>query len=305
MKARTMEGKKMNLTGIWPAMVTPFTEDQRINEDAIQKLTNYLIEAGVHGLFALGTNGEFHMLDRDEKLAVAKEIIQTANGRVPVMVGTGGNSTKKVIDLSRDMEALGADALSIITPYFVAPDQTDLAVHYETIASAVTIPVMLYNIPSKTGMSIEAETVARLAKHPNILGIKDSSGKFDNIKAYIEATKNEEFAVFAGTDSLILQTLRAGGQGAVAATANVLPDKVLAIYEGFQNNDEQQAEEAQSSLQPLRETFVLGAIPSSLKKAVELAGIPVGPPRLPVTEAKGEVLQKIENMMQGYSLHTR
>ncbi|PAD19675.1 4-hydroxy-tetrahydrodipicolinate synthase [Terribacillus saccharophilus] len=295
----------MNLTGIWPAMVTPFSADQRINKEAIQKLTNYLIEAGVHGLFALGTNGEFHMLDRNEKLTVAGEIIRAANGRVPVMVGTGGNSTKEVIELSRDMEALGADALSIITPYFVSPDQSELAVHYETIASAVTIPVMLYNIPSKTGMTIEAQTVARLAKHPNILGIKDSSGNFDNIQAYIDVSKNEEFAVFAGTDSLILQTLRAGGQGAVAATANVLPDKVLAIYHGFQDNDEQQAEEAQSSLQPLRDTFGLGAIPSSLKKAVELVGIPVGPPRLPVTEANGEVLQQIKNMMQEYNIHTR
>ncbi|TDQ41102.1 4-hydroxy-tetrahydrodipicolinate synthase [Aureibacillus halotolerans] len=290
----------MKFAGIWPAMVTPMTEQQDISIPAIEQLTNELISYGVHGLFALGTNGEFHMLTKEEKRTVAKTIVRAAAGRVPVMAGTGGNSTREVIELSKEMESIGVDALSVITPFFVPPGPEELSVHYESIADAVGVPVILYNIPSKTGMSISADTAKRLAKHPNIAGIKDSSGDFDLIKAYIDVSQGEDFAVFAGTDSLILQTLQAGGHGAVAATANVLPDHVLAIYDGFLAKDARKSEEAQASLQALRDTFSLKAIPSALKKAVELKGIPAGPPRLPVTEASGAELEAIKHMMQGY-----
>ena len=290
----------MEFKGIFPAMLTPLDKDQKVNEKVLREMTNYFIEAGVHGLFALGTNGEFHLFTEEEKLNIAKIIIDEAKGRVPVMIGTGGNGTAEVIELSKKMEALGADALSVITPYFVTPSQEDLAVHYEKIAEAVSIPVLLYNIPGKTGMTIEPETVARLAKVKNIAGIKDSSGKFENIEQYINVTKDEDFSVLAGTDSLILKTLMAGGVGAIAATANMLPKTVVAIYNNWLNGNIDEAQKAQEALQPLRDTFPLSSIPASLKKAVELSGIPVGAPRLPIAELSGEALEKVKAMVQYY-----
>ena len=291
----------MKLAGIWPAIVTAFDEEQHVSEKNLKQLTDHLIGEGVHGLFILGTNGEFHTLTTEEKLLVARTVMEAADNRVPVMVGTGGNSTKEVIDLSLQMKDLGADALSIITPYFIPITQEELAEHYEYIADAIEMPIMLYNIPSKTGMHIEPETVERLADHPYIIGIKDSSGKFGNIQAYIDVTKGKDFAVFAGTDSLILQTLQAGGKGAVAATANVLPKTVLDIYRHAQE-DTAAAEAAQKSLQPLRDTFAYGTIPSSLKKAIQIKGFQVGDPRLPVKPVSEEALRKIENMMEQYKM---
>jgi 4-hydroxy-tetrahydrodipicolinate synthase len=290
----------LKLKGIYPAMLTPLTNNQNINEDVLRQLTNHLIQSIVHGIFALGTNGEFHLFNTEEKVRIAKIIIEEADGRVPVMVGTGGNSTEETIELSKRMENIGADALSIITPFFIPPTQEELLDHYKAIASATSLPVLLYNIPSKTGINISAEIVAELADDPNIVGIKDSSGNFDNVLAYIEAVKNKDFAVFAGTDSLILKTLLAGGQGAVAATANMLPETVLSIYTYWNEGNIEQAEKEQEKLQPLRDTFAYGTIPSSLKKATELFGIPVGPPKLPVKEVKGEGLEKIKQMVDSY-----
>ncbi|MGE7717702.1 4-hydroxy-tetrahydrodipicolinate synthase [Priestia megaterium] len=290
----------MELKGIMPALLTPLTKEQTVNERVLRQLTNHLIESGVHGIFALGTNGEFHLFNTEEKVKIAQIVIDEVNGRVPVLIGTGGNSTEEVIELSKRMEDIGADALSVITPYFVTPTQEEVIVHFQRIAEETSLPVLLYNIPSKTGMSLEPETVAKLAEVPNIVGIKDSSGNFENIKQYIEVTKGKDFSVFAGTDSLILKTLKAGGVGAVASTANMIPDIVLAIYSNWLNGNNEGAEEAQEKLKPLRDTFQYGTLPAALKKAVEIYGIPVGPPKLPVSELSGEGLEKVKLMVEGY-----
>jgi 4-hydroxy-tetrahydrodipicolinate synthase len=293
----------MDLKGIIPAMVTPLTQDQKVNEAVTRQLVNHLINSGVHGLFILGTNGEFHLFNNKEKVEIAKIVIEESNGRVPVMVGSGGNSTQETIELSQKMEELGAVALSVITPFFIAPTQEELAVHFEKVAESTSLPIILYNIPARTGVNIEPETVARLAKIKNIVGIKDSSGQFANIENYIKGTKDEEFAVYAGTDSLILQTLQAGGKGAVAATANMIPDIVVSIYNNWLEGNIEAAQEAQEKLQPLRDTFKYGTLPSSLKKAVELYSIPVGPPKLPVSEISGEALEKVKEMVEFYKQH--
>jgi 4-hydroxy-tetrahydrodipicolinate synthase len=290
----------MNVKGIIPAMVTPLTESQTVNVKVLRQLSNHLIESGVQGLFALGTNGEFHLFSSEEKMKIAQCIVDEVNGKVPVIVGTGGNSTAEVIELSKSMEEIGVDALTIITPYFITPTQEELMVHYEKIAESTNLPVILYNIPSRTGMHIEPETVARLSKVPNIIGIKDSSGIFENIKQYINVTKKENFAVIAGNDSLILKTLMAGGVGAVAGTANMVPDIVVSIYNNWLVGNIEEAKKAQEKLQPLRDAFKYGTLPSVLKKAVELYGIPVGPPKLPVSEISGDALDKVKEMVAFY-----
>ncbi|MGI6772057.1 MAG: 4-hydroxy-tetrahydrodipicolinate synthase [Acutalibacteraceae bacterium] len=276
------------LKGIIPAMLTPVTADFMINEHALRQLTNRLIDAGANAIFALGTNGEFFSLCKEDRLKVTKTVIDEVAGRVPVVIGTGAASTREAVELSKAAEALGADYLSVITPYFNALSQREVKEYYTQIANAVNIPILLYNIPGRTGINLEAETVRELSAIPNIVGIKDSSGKFENILKYIEYTKDIDFSVYAGTDSLILKTLMAGGDGAVAATANVLPEIVISIYKHWQNGEIEMAEKAQESLSVIRDFSAGFSIPSTYKAAVELQGIEAGPPvppALPLNEA--------------------
>lgn len=290
----------MDYKGIICAMVTPFDENQNINKKATCELIDYLIERKIYGLFILGTNGECHVLTDDEKVEFAKIVIEHTDNRVPVFVGTGGNSTREVINLSKRMESIGASALSIITPYFIPPTQDELIIHYKTIAESVNLPIIMYNMPSKTGVNIEPESVRNLAKIKNIVGIKDSSGNLENMKAYIEATKDEDFCVFSGSDSLILDVLKAGGQGAVASTANFLTEIDVAIYKNFIDGDIEAAQKAQESIEELRRILKLGTIPSVIKKAVVLNGIDVGSARFPVMKPTGENLKEIKKVVENY-----
>ncbi|AYJ88790.1 MULTISPECIES: 4-hydroxy-tetrahydrodipicolinate synthase [Bacillus] len=290
----------MNIQGIIPAILTPLTEKEHFHPEVATQLVNRLIDSGVHGIFALGTNGEFHLFSEEEKLQIAETVVNAVGRRVPVFIGAGENSTEATIRLSNKLADLGVDVLSIITPYFVAPTQEELYEHFRHISENVNIPILLYNIPSRTGVSLAPETVARLSALPNVLGIKDSSGNIENIKAYLDVTKDEDFVVLAGTDSLILDTLKLGGAGAVAATANVLPETVVGLYESFQKGKLDESEHFQKQLQPLRATFGLGTLPAPLKKAAELYGIPVGPPRSPVKELSGEALEAVAQMVEDY-----
>jgi 4-hydroxy-tetrahydrodipicolinate synthase len=292
----------MEVKGIIAAMVTPFDENQKINEAATNQLIEKLIKDGVSGIFILGTNGEFHVLTEEEKVSFAKIVIDTVNKRVPVYVGAGGNSTSEVIALSQKMEKLGADALSMITPYFVPLTQAELIAHYKAVAASVKTPIILYNIPKMTGINIEIETVRELAKVSNIIGIKDSSGKLENIEGYIEAAKGQDFVVLSGSDSLILKALKIGATGAIAATANLITALDVSIYENYVNGDLEAAQKAQDDIEELRGVLKLGTIPSVLKKSVELAGIPVGPARFPVAGLEDEAVSKIKDMLSYYKL---
>jgi 4-hydroxy-tetrahydrodipicolinate synthase len=290
----------MEYKGIICAMITPLDENQDINPQATHELIDYLIDKGVYGLFILGTNGECHVLTDDEKVEFAKIVIDHTNNRVPVFVGTGGNSTREVINLSKKMEEIGANALSVITPYFVTPTQQELISHYKAVASSVNLPILMYNMPGKTGINIEPESVRELAKVKNIVGIKDSGGKLENMKAYLEVTKGEDFSVFSGSDSLILDILKAGGQGAVAATANFLAEIDVAIYNNFIKGDLEAAQKAQNSIEELRRILKFGTIPSVIKQTVILNGINVGPARLPATQPTGEKLEDIKRVVEAY-----
>lgn len=293
----------MRVNGIIVAMITPFDQEQRINEAATRQLVNKLISSGVSGIFILGTNGEFHVLSEAEKLEFAAIVMDAVGQRVPVYVGVGGNSTGDTILLARKMEELGADALSIITPYFVPLTQREVITHYKAIAASVQLPIVLYNIPKNTGIHIEAATVQELAKVDNIIGIKDSSGKLENIEGYIQAAKGQNFVVLSGSDSLILKALQTGAAGAIAATANLIPELDVSIYNYFMEGNVEAAEQAQRELEVLRSVLKLGTLPSVLKKSVELSGIPVGPARAPVAEANGEeVLSRIREMLSYYNL---
>lgn len=286
--------------GIVPAMITPMTSEEEIDEQGLRDLTEMLISKGVHGLFALGTNGEFFSLTDDEKVRVATIVKDQAADRVPVYAGTGGYTTRSVIELNARMSDVGVDGLSIITPYFNGATQAELITHYERISAATDLPILLYTIPAKAGVTLDIASVATLSKIPSIRGIKDSGGDFDRLVQLIRL-RRDDFAVFTGTDSMILWTLMAGGDGAVAATTNAVPDVVMRIWNAWQAGDFETAREAQEQLRPLRNAFALGTMPSVLKTAAALLGMPAGPARSPVQPLPPEKLETLRNVLKGYS----
>ncbi|QGQ99472.1 4-hydroxy-tetrahydrodipicolinate synthase [Paenibacillus psychroresistens] len=287
-------------SGIIPAMVTPFTDKDELNEPVVRQMVNYFIESGVHGIFCLGTNGEFFSMNEAEKLLLVQIAVEESGGRVPIYAGAGGITTREAATLAAKFEQVGADALSIITPYFVPVSQQEMVQHYKSIAASTSLPILLYNIPARTGVSLAPQTVEALSKVPNIVGIKDSSGNFDAILEYIERT-DPDFAVMAGTDSLILATLMAGGSGAVAATANIVPKLVVSIYEHWLKGELELAKQAQMKLRPIRNASQLGTLPSAFKAAMNMLGIPVGSTRLPVGAISDNAKEELKQILQLYS----
>lgn len=289
----------LHFKGIVPALITPLTPDEEIDEAGLRTLVDRLIDAGVHGLFVLGTNGEFISLSEAEKLRVARIAVDQARGRVPVIAGTGAYATREVIALNSKMQDQGIEAVSVITPYFNGATQAELFKHYDSIARATSLPVMLYTIPAKTGVQLNIDTVRRLSEIPNIRGIKDSGGDFDRLLQLINL-KREDFAVFTGTDSMILWTLMAGGDGAVAATTNAVPSVVMSIWNNFHKGDIAAARQAQEALRPLRDAFALGTLPVVLKTAAGLLGMPAGPARSPVLPLDEAALDKLKKAIAAY-----
>jgi len=286
----------LEIAGIIPAMVTPLDENEEIDVSGLRRLVNYLIEAGVHGLFPMGSQGEFYAFSPEEKARVWRIVVEETRGRVPVYAGTGAPATRQVIELNRLAEQAGVDAVSITTPFFIHPSQDELCQHYIEIAEATRLPVLLYNNPARTGSSISPDLAARLSRHPNIVGIKDSGG---DLTLTIEMVRQSEpdFAVLMGRDSLIYAALHHGVRGAIAATASVVPKLVVEIYEAYRSGDMAAALAAQERLHPLRLAFSLGTFPVVVKDALNMIGIPVGPPRRPVRPLSGEARETLRAVL--------
>ena len=287
--------------GIIPAMVTPLDRNEEIDEAGIRGIINYLIDSGVHGIFVCGSQGESYALTEDEKKRVIEVSVDEVNGRVPVYAGTGAVTTKMTIELSRYAVNVGADAVTIVTPYFIKPSQDELYMHYKRIAESVDSPILIYNNPGRTNVNLEAETVKKLAEIDNIVGIKDSSGDLTLTAQYIMKCP-DEFAVLAGRDSLILATLLYGGKGAVAATANVAPRLVVGIYESFIKGDLEKARELQFKILPLRLAFSLGTFPVVVKEAMNLMRKPSGPAKSPVSPLPEEKKRKLKLLLEELNL---
>lgn len=274
--------KNVELKGIVVPIVTPMNEDESINTEELRRQVNRQIEAGIHGIFPFGTNGEGYILNGEEKKLVLETVIDQVAGRVPVYAGTGCISTKETIEQCKMAEAAGADILSVITPSFAKASQYELKVHYETVAAAVpNMPIVLYNIPMRTGNALEPQTVVELAQVDNIVGAKDSSGDWDNLSAYIELTKDLDFGVLSGNDALILKALKAGAKGAIAGCANVYPKNMVGIYENYVSGNLDAAEQCQANVSALRACFKYGNPNTVVKMAVNLLGYPVGKCRAP------------------------
>ena len=267
-------------SGIIAAMSTPFFEDETLNEEELRHQVDRLIGAGVHGIFALGTNGENYAMDFAEKVRVMEIVIDQAKHRVPVYVGTGYVTTKETVALTRKAAELKADCASVVSPWFAANTQDGLYRHYKAVAEAAQIPVLIYNMPARTGVNVHYTTMQKLGQIENIVGIKDSSGNFDNMQRYLEIP-DRNFSVLSGNDSLILPCLLCGGQGGISGISNVLPERMVAIYTQWEKGDLKEAWRVQRSIRPLRDCMAAGNPNSVVKRAAYFVGQKLGPVRAP------------------------
>ena len=244
-------------------------------------------------------NGEFYAFNNDEKYEIIKTAVEAVNGRVPVYAGTGCVTTKETIEFSLKVKDLGVDCLSVISPYFVSVSQEDIYNHFSAVAKAVDMPILLYNIPARTGNNIDFKTVKKLMEFENIIGIKDSSGNFDNTLKYIENT-NSRINVLAGSDSLILWTLMAGGTGAISGCSNVFPELMVSIYNYFIKGDIEKANEAQKKIRPFRNVMQMGNPNSVVKLAANLRGFNVGPARRPSNCTDPKIIEALKEVFKQY-----
>ncbi len=287
--------------GIIPAMVTPLTEADNINESALRKLTNFLIKNGVHGVFAIGSQGEFWAFTAEEKQQVWEIVAEETNGRVPVYAGTAAVTTREAINLTQRAEAIGVDAVSVLTPFFINPNEEELYQHFRAIAAATKLPILLYSNPARTGVKMPAGLVSRLAEIENIVGMKDSSGDLTLAQDYLRVTQ-DDFSLVMGRDTLIFSGLLHGAKGAIAATANVVPALVVKIYDLLQDGDLTGALAAQEDLAPLRGAFTWGTFPVVIKEALDLIGLEGGPSRAPVGPMSQPQRERLQNLLKELQL---
>ena len=287
--------------GIIPAMVTPLTPDGKINVEAVQKLTRYLIDGGVHGLFPVGSQGEFYALTFEEKKKVIEIVVEETRGQVPVYAGTGAVTTREAVALTKMAEGVGATAVSVITPYFIHPNDGELMEFYTTIAKSTRLPILLYNNPQRTGVNMTPDFIVRASRVENIVGIKDSSGDMTFMAECIRRTEGK-FSVLSGRDTLIYGVLCYGGKGGIAACANIAPKLMVEIYEAFMAADLKRSLEAQFRLAPLRLAFALGTFPVVIKEALTLIGIDAGPGIAPVGGMKPEAKAELKGILQQMKL---
>ena len=267
-------------SGIIAAMSTPFFDDETVNEKELRHQVDRLIDAGLHGIFALGTNGENYAMDFAEKVKVMEIVIDQAAHRVPIYIGTGCVTTKEAVALTKKAAELGADCASVVSPWFAANTQEGLYNHYKAVAEAAGIPVLIYNMPARTGVNVHYTTMQKLGQIENIVGIKDSSGNFDNMQRYLEIP-DRKFSVLSGNDSLILPCLLCGGQGGISGISNVLPERMVQIYTEWEKGNLEEAWRVQRSIRPLRDCMAAGNPNSVVKRAAYFMGQNLGPVRAP------------------------
>jgi 4-hydroxy-tetrahydrodipicolinate synthase len=268
--------------GIFPALVTPFTDDgKNVDEERLRILINHCIQQGVHGVVPCGTTGEFVNLSTEEKKRVIKVVIDEVNGRVPVIAGTGASGTREAVEMTKYAKDAGAAAALIVTPFYLKPADRGIYEHYNTIATEVDLPIILYNIPQCTGLPLPWQMVEDLAQIPNIVAVKDSSGQLNFILAVLEKVR-DKINVLCGHDEVVIAALAAGCSGAILASANVIPDVWVQIYNHVKNGELQKARELQYKVQKIAR-IIAGSGAVGTKAALNMMKIKVGPVRMPLS----------------------
>ena len=282
------------------ALITPFNEKFEIDWEKLKKFLKFQIDNGV-GLVPMGTTGESATLTHDEHHKVIEFTINEANGKTPVIAGTGSNSTSEAISLTEHAEAAGADGALVITPYYNRPTQKGLIEHYKAISKSTSLPIIIYNVPSRTGCNILPETVAKLAVLENIAGYKAASGNIEQIKEVIKKTP-DDFIVLSGDDALTYDVMRAGGKGVISVTSNIVPAKVLEMTRLING---QKFDEGKLIFDELRDLFKILFVetnPGPVKYAAELMGLMSRRLRLPMVPPEPENEEKIKNVIRNLGL---
>lgn len=279
------------------AMVTPFDKNGNIDFAKTSQLVNFLIQNGSDSLVVAGTTGESPTLTSEEKIALFKHVVSEVNGRVPVIAGTGSNNTKASIDLTKKAEAAGVDAVMLVAPYYNKPNQEGLYVHFKTIAEATELPVMIYNVPGRTVVSISPDTIARLAELPNVVAVKEASGDLDAMSEIISKTP-EDFALYSGDDGLTLPVLSIGGAGIVSVASHVIGNEMQEMIAAFNTGENVRAGAIHRQLLPIMKQLFKAPNPAPVKTALQLKGLDVGPVRLPLVSLTETERNELTNVIQ-------
>lgn len=288
--------------GAYTAMVTPFDEKGEVDEEGLRANVEFQIRKGIHGLVPVGTTGECATLSYEEHKRVIEITVDAAKGRVPVLAGTGSNSTWEAIMLTEHAKEVGADGALLVAPYYNKPTQRGLYEHFKKIAETVDIPQVLYNIPSRTGVNIEPETMAKLAELKNVVGVKEASGSLDQVMRIIQLTSGKEFFVTSGEDSLTFPILALGGIGVISVASNLVPDRVAGMVDAFFEGRLEEARRIHYELMPLFKALFIETNPSPVKAAMEMMGMPAGKPRLPLVELQPENREKLRRVLMDMGL---
>jgi 4-hydroxy-tetrahydrodipicolinate synthase len=287
--------------GVLPAVITPFRRNLSMDLDLEGLASNieFLIENGVHGVVPCGSTGESATLSFEEHETVIEKTIDVVNGRVPVIAGTGSNNTAEAVRFTKAAKDLGADGVLVISPYYNKPNRSGLVKHY-TILADLDIPVIVYNVPGRTGQNLPPDLVIELARHPGIVGVKEASGDIGQISRIIEGTLDEDFQVISGDDNLTFPILALGGNGVISVAANVEPGRMVAMFEAFCEGDFETALDLHYELSPLFRSMFIDTNPIPVKKAVELRGMAAGPVRLPLDELDAEKTARLREVLACY-----
>jgi len=285
------------IKGIIPPIVTPITEDEKVDEASLRKVVDFVIEGGCSGILAFGSNGEFYMMEEAEMEEALGIMVDQCAGRVPIYMGVGAIRTSKCVRLARMGVRLGARSVSILQPMFLKPTEEELKQHFRTIAAAVSeVPVLLYNNPGRCGYAMSQDLVQELAHSiPNLVGMKDSSGDLTQTMEFVRRNADISFKVLSGKDTLIYSGLGVGAVGAVCSTANYLPELVCSIYERYVAGDIKGSLEAQLRLNPIRLATDKSSFPVATKDLANLVGTKVGRPYLPTMPSPAA---QMENLRQ-------
>lgn len=279
--------KNTIFTGAGIAIVTPFYADGSINYDRLGEMIDHQIENHTDAIIICGTTGEASTMTDDEHLECIKFAVKRTAGRVPVIAGTGSNDTKYAVELSKEAEAAGADALLLVTPYYNKTTQKGLILHFNTIADAVNIPIVLYNIPGRTGMNMEVSTVKELSKHKNIVALKEASGNISYVAKLI-AECGDNIDIYSGNDDMIVPVMSLGGKGVISVLSHILPKETHDMVQLCLDNDFAKATEMQIKYLDLINALFIEVNPIPVKEALNMTDWNVGPCRLPLCEMSDE-----------------
>ena len=290
------------LKGVFTAIVTPFNDDGSLSEGCLKKLIDFSIDNGVSGIVPCGTTGESPTLSHDEHDRVIELTVSYVNGRVPVIAGTGSNSTSEAIRLTQHAESVGVTACLIVNPYYNKPTQEGLYRHFKAVADSVKIPIVVYNIKGRTGVNVETATLMRLIKDcSNITAVKEASGDINQMKEVI-AQRPEGFSVLSGDDGITLELIKAGGNGVISVASNIVPDKMAAMVKAALEGNFEDAEVINKELGPLFEVEFIETNPIPMKCALAMKGMCKETYRLPMCELRPENKEKLREVLSGMGI---